>query len=128
MVDARQVAYLQALGVDVYVPRSAPPWQDEAAAEPAAPAVRAAPPPSPVVVARADEAASHPDTAAGLGWDELRAAVAACQRCDLHATRTQTVFGVGNHQARWMFIGEAPGVEEDRQGEPFVGRAGQFPT
>ena len=63
-----------------------------------------------------------------LDWDELRAAVAACQRCELHATRTQTVFGVGNPQARWMFIGEAPGAEEDRQGEPFVGRAGQLLT
>jgi uracil-DNA glycosylase len=61
-----------------------------------------------------------------LGWDDLRTAVAACQRCELHATRTQTVFGVGNRQARWMFIGEAPGQEEDRQGEPFVGRAGQL--
>lgn len=60
MVDARQVAYLQALGVDVYVPRRA--------------------------------LAPHPDDVANLDWDELRAAVAACQRCDLHATRTQTVF------------------------------------
>jgi DNA polymerase len=58
----------------------------------------------------------------------LRAAVASCQRCELHATRTQAVFGVGNRQARWMFVGEAPGAEEDRQGEPFVGRAGQLLT
>jgi DNA polymerase len=71
-------------------------------------------------------AAPHP--AAGLDWDALRAAVAACERCALHATRTQTVFGVGNPRARWMFIGEAPGAEEDRQGEPFVGRAGQLLT
>jgi DNA polymerase len=68
------------------------------------------------------------DIARELDWDSLRAAVAACQRCDLHSTRTQTVFGVGNPQARWMFIGEAPGAEEDRQGEPFVGRAGQLLT
>jgi DNA polymerase len=128
MVDARQFAYLQALGVDVYVPRSAPPWQDEVAAETTVPAVPAAPTPSPVVVARADEAAPHPDMTANLDWDELRAAVAACHLCDLHAKRTQTVFGVGNRQARWMFIGEAPGAEEDRQGEPFVGRAGQLLT
>jgi DNA polymerase len=66
--------------------------------------------------------------AAHLDWSELRAAVAACQQCELHRTRTQTVFGVGNPQARWMFIGEAPGAEEDRQGEPFVGRAGQLLT
>jgi DNA polymerase len=63
-----------------------------------------------------------------LDWEPLREMVAACTRCELHATRTQTVFGVGNRGARWMFIGEAPGAEEDRQGEPFVGRAGQLLT
>ncbi len=47
-------------------------------------------------------------------------------KCALHSTRTQTVFGVGNRSAKWMIIGEAPGAEEDRQGEPFVGRAGQL--
>lgn len=59
-------------------------------------------------------------------WNELRARVAACTRCALSATRTQTVFGVGNPQADWLIVGEAPGAEEDRQGEPFVGRAGQL--
>src|SRR5690606_27790659 len=44
----------------------------------------------------------------------------------LHATRTQTVFGVGNREAEWMIVGEAPGAEEDRRGEPFVGRAGKL--
>jgi len=47
-------------------------------------------------------------------------------RCALQATRTQAVFGVGNRTAQWMVIGEAPGADEDRQGEPFVGRAGQL--
>ena len=128
MVSARQAAYLQALGVDVYVPRSAPPWEVEVATEAVAPAAPAAPAPSPVIAARAPAVAVQPDIAANLDWDELRAAVAACQRCELHATRTQTVFGVGNPRARWMFIGEAPGAEEDKQGEPFVGRAGQLLT
>jgi DNA polymerase len=64
--------------------------------------------------------------AADLGWAELRAAVAACMRCPLSATRTQTVFGVGSLEANWLIVGEAPGAEEDRQGEPFVGRAGQL--
>lgn len=59
-------------------------------------------------------------------WLALEAAVRACTKCSLHATRTQTVFGVGDRRARWMFIGEAPGADEDRQGEPFVGRAGQL--
>ncbi len=63
---------------------------------------------------------------AGFDWDQLRARVAACTRCGLSATRTQTVFGVGNQQAEWLIVGEAPGMEEDRQGEPFVGRAGQL--
>lgn len=59
----------------------------------------------------------------------LAARVAKCTRCDeLARTRTQTVFGVGNPQARVMFIGEAPGADEDAQGEPFVGRAGQLLT
>jgi uracil-DNA glycosylase family 4 len=63
---------------------------------------------------------------AGVDWPELRARVAACTRCTLCNTRTQTVFGVGNPKADWLIVGEAPGAEEDRQGEPFVGRAGQL--
>ena len=59
-------------------------------------------------------------------WAALRAQVSACQRCELHKGRTQTVFGVGDANADWLVIGEAPGVEEDRQGEPFVGPAGQL--
>lgn len=61
-----------------------------------------------------------------LDWEALREAVATCRACGLCATRTQTVFGVGNRHATLMLIGEAPGAEEDRQGEPFVGRAGQL--
>jgi uracil-DNA glycosylase len=59
-------------------------------------------------------------------WQNLEQAVAACQRCELHSCRKQTVFGRGNQQARLMLIGEAPGAEEDRRGLPFVGRAGQL--
>jgi len=61
-----------------------------------------------------------------MGWEDLRPAVAACQACSLWQARTQTVFGVGDRQADLMIIGEAPGADEDRQGEPFVGRAGQL--
>jgi len=61
-----------------------------------------------------------------LDWDALAARVAGCTACELHRSRTQTVFGVGDRRADWMVIGEAPGAEEDRQGEPFVGRAGQL--
>jgi uracil-DNA glycosylase len=59
-------------------------------------------------------------------WEALQAAVSGCTRCELARTRTQTVFGVGARRAELLVIGEAPGAEEDRQGEPFVGRAGQL--
>jgi DNA polymerase len=58
--------------------------------------------------------------------DSLRQTVSVCTRCALHQSRTQTVFGVGNPRAKLMFIGEAPGADEDAKGEPFVGRAGQL--
>jgi uracil-DNA glycosylase len=59
-------------------------------------------------------------------WQALQREVAKCTRCELSRGRTQTVFGVGNQRAELLVIGEAPGAEEDRQGEPFVGRAGQL--
>ena len=66
------------------------------------------------------------DTPAGLDWAELAATVRECRLCGLCETRTQTVFGTGDRGARLMVVGEAPGAEEDRQGEPFVGRAGML--
>lgn len=63
---------------------------------------------------------------AAMDWPALREAVAACTACSLHQSRRQTVFGVGHPQAHWMIVGEAPGEEEDRRGEPFVGRSGQL--
>jgi DNA polymerase len=72
------------------------------------------------------DAASPQADAARATWDELRATVAACTRCALCKTRTQTVFGVGSQTAQWMLIGEAPGAEEDARGEPFVGQAGRL--
>ncbi len=62
----------------------------------------------------------------GLDWSALEATVSECRLCGLCESRTQTVFGTGDRQARLMVIGEAPGAEEDRQGEPFVGRAGKL--
>jgi DNA polymerase len=59
-------------------------------------------------------------------WVELKQAVPACTACGLHKGRTQTVFGVGDEQADWLLVGEAPGAEEDRLGEPFVGQAGKL--
>jgi uracil-DNA glycosylase len=95
-MDARRQAVLEVLGVTRYVER--------AAAPPAAAAL----------------------SAATLDWDSLAATVAGCTRCGLCNTRTRTVFGVGDRSARLMVVGEAPGADEDRQGEPFVGRAGQL--
>lgn len=103
-MDARRQAVLDALGVTRYVPRAAP--------SPATPAAATLPP-----------TAGAP---AGAGWEALEQAVAGCTRCGLCASRTQTVFGTGDRTARLMVVGEAPGAEEDRQGLPFVGRAGQL--
>jgi len=61
-----------------------------------------------------------------MDWDTLRTCVAGCVRCPLHEGRTQTVFGVGDRAADWMIVGEAPGAEEDRRGEPFIGSAGRL--
>ncbi len=104
-------AYLDALGIDVWVPRE-----------------EAAPPPDVADTGRAADAGEIRDAGdvASIDWDALKRRVAACTRCRLHESRTQTVFGVGDPAADWMFIGEAPGAEEDRRGEPFVGRAGKL--
>ncbi len=63
---------------------------------------------------------------ARMDWGELKATVAACTACGLRKTCTQTVFGVGDEQADWLLVGEAPGAEEDARGEPFVGQAGKL--
>jgi uracil-DNA glycosylase len=110
MSSALRKEYLAALGLEAWALRGSA----AAASEPAAaPSNESAP-----------AAAAPRETA--YDWPQLRERVAACTRCGLSATRTQTVFGVGNLQAEWLVVGEAPGAEEDRQGEPFVGRAGQL--
>jgi uracil-DNA glycosylase len=86
-MSALRQAYLDAIGIDVWIPRVAPTSE---------------------------------------AWRVLREEVLQCTRCSLHTARTQAVFGVGDPQAQWLVIGEAPGAEEDRRGEPFVGRAGQL--
>ena len=101
----RQTAYLQAMGVTVWRAQSAP--------------VSATQP----VMVEQPQVAPTPEVASG-DWEALALSVSTCQRCELYKTRTQTVFGVGNRQAELLIIGEAPGADEDRQGEPFVGRAG----
>jgi uracil-DNA glycosylase len=68
----------------------------------------------------------HAARIAALDWDELHADIAQCTACQLCNTRTNTVPGVGHRNPDWMVIGEGPGENEDKQGEPFVGRAGQL--
>lgn len=63
---------------------------------------------------------------ARMDWAELKATVAACTACSLRKTCSRTVFGVGDEQADWLLVGEAPGAEEDARGEPFVGQAGKL--
>lgn len=81
--------------------------------------------PSPVVPNHG-HSARLPTAIAALGWPELQNRVADCAACRLCEGRRQTVFGVGHHDADWMVVGEAPGEQEDRTGEPFVGKSGQL--
>ena len=121
------------------VPMRAP--APEAARAPAAPPVRPpAPTPAParatttIAAAARAQADALADPAlveraaaiATLAWGPLQDAVASCTACGLCESRKQTVFGVGHAQADWMIVGEAPGEQEDLQGEPFVGPAGQL--
>jgi DNA polymerase len=125
MQPSMRNAYLDALGIDRWVSRNAPAEVAEivARAPDRAPAIEPAevqtPTPTPAVAPRAP-------IPANIDWQPLREMVAGCTACDLCKTRTQTVFGVGNTRAEWLIIGEAPGADEDREGEPFVGRAGQL--
>src|SRR5581483_7417395 len=89
-------------------------------------AVETAPLPASTALEPPSAARREPSAALPQSWEQLKAEVAACRKCALHATRTQAVFGVGDIHAQWLVVGEAPGAEEDRQGEPFVGRAGQL--
>jgi DNA polymerase len=75
----------------------------------------------------ASESEALPEEGAGnTRWIEVKQAVSGCTACSLHQSRTQTVFGVGDENADWLLVGEAPGAEEDRLGDPFVGQAGKL--
>ncbi|HEV7855432.1 MAG TPA: uracil-DNA glycosylase [Herminiimonas sp.] len=71
-------------------------------------------------------AATTGDDIAQMDWEQLKSVVSTCTKCDLCRTRTQTVFGVGDQKARWLFVGGGPGRNEDFQGLPFVGPAGKL--
>jgi len=78
------------------------------------------------IVKPAAAVAASPEPTAAMSLEEIREEMGDCRRCKLWQSRTRLVFGSGNPKARLMFIGEAPGAEEDKQGEPFVGEAGQL--
>ncbi len=151
-LDARQRAMLAEMGVKVWAPRPlAEPGAEPAALQTLAPAApprapapvparapfaadsapvhqavpRAAPTAAPVASPLAALAA-RPSGIDAMDWPALQSAVAGCQACGLCRGRQNTVFGVGDTQADWMVVGEAPGENEDLQGEPFVGQAGQL--
>jgi uracil-DNA glycosylase family 4 len=129
-VSALRNAYLEALGIDRWVSRGmAGPEVEQAPAAASVPDLRAETPRHAGIAPAARDNRPPPrgePLPPATDWPGLRERVAACTACDLCKTRTQTVFGVGDTQADWLVIGEAPGAEEDRQGEPFVGRAGQL--
>lgn len=136
-LDARQRAMLAEMGVRVWAPRAAAAVEVAEAVEPARPESMCAEPPvrpapvtlsapRPPAVAPVADGALRPQGIEQMDWDALRTAVAACQACPLGRSRTNTVFGTGDVSADWMVVGEAPGENEDLQGEPFVGAAGQL--
>ena len=114
----RQCAMLEAMGLRVWQPPVAEP---AAAAQP-----EAAPAAVPATAAPVVELGPRASGVETMDWPELQAAVAECRACKLCKGRRQTVFGVGHRRAHWMIVGEAPGEQEDQQGEPFVGKSGQL--
>lgn len=104
--------YLKTMGIETWVRRNLPPTTEILA---------------PIVVDTMSKPLSTEAVPTQrLNWETLKNQVVNCTACALHQTRTQTVFGVGNRQTQWLFVGEAPGADEDQQGEPFVGRAGKL--
>lgn len=111
-----QNEYLCAMGIRQWVARESPAGLDEVA------------PMAPSAVPAVHETTPEENPVTTLDWEALQQRVENCTLCALHKSRTRTVFGTGNRNADWLIIGEAPGRDEDREGEPFVGRAGKLLT
>ncbi len=125
----RQVAMLREMGVRVWAAPGEPQGLSVVADEATITAQPIEAPAAAVLVSAPTAPPRNPAPVTAvptMGWPELRATVAACTACTLCESRTQTVFGVGHQRAHWMIVGEAPGEQEDRQGEPFVGKSGQL--
>ena len=114
MDNSTRLQYLEAMGIDVWVPRAAYVAQSSQASN--------------TMAAAEVSAESEAVLSTAEPWESLEAEVAGCEKCTLCETRTHTVFGTGNRHADWMIIGEAPGQHEDLQGKPFVGNAGALLT
>ena len=119
-LNAHQHYCLRRMGIDVWVPKP----DRNVQADPTHQSVTAVPEKKTLSKTGVGHRSEHDQSRSS--WQTLRAEVQACRLCPLHRSRTQTVFGTGNPGAEWLLIGEAPGKEEDRQGEPFVGRAGKL--
>lgn len=113
MDNSLRLQYLEAMGIDIWIPRMS---------------VHGDQPLSSDSNESVDNAEPETSESVQTKWNILQTEVAACTKCRLCETRTQTVFGTGNKNADWMIIGEAPGQNEDLQGKPFVGNAGSLLT
>jgi DNA polymerase len=128
-LDARRRAMLAEMGIQVWLPERAPVAASEIAPEVVADRVipaRAAATFDPETPAAAPQPLAARPALDGMDWEALAETVAGCRACKLCSSRRNTVFGVGDRQADWLIVGEAPGENEDLQGEPFVGQAGQL--
>ena len=127
-LDARQRAMLAEMGVSVWAPKPRPEAHTASAPVPASPVATpvARAPAAPVAEAPVAVRPARAASVQTMDWATLRETVAGCEACGLCKSRKNTVFGVGDEQADWMIVGEAPGENEDLRGEPFVGAAGQL--
>lgn len=125
MINTRRNELLKEIGISpVWRLRDAP--QAEAEAVAPVPAALAAREPEALLTMPAVSRSAGTGPVAGMDWPALKACVADCKACVLHRKRNKTVFGVGDENADWLFVGEGPGADEDAQGEPFVGQAGKL--
>ncbi len=122
MDNDTRLQYLEALGIDVWLPRAS---AERETVLPLAAQVDETPNAAHLSETAPKQSANSDDLER---WQQLQQAVADCRACALCQSRTHTVFGTGNKNADWMLIGEAPGFNEDREGKPFVGKAGLLLT
>jgi uracil-DNA glycosylase family 4 len=119
----RRDLILEEMGLTQWRLRDSSPVAEEAPAAVVEPSTARRETPKPAPVTDSDDRRA---AIMRMEWPALKASVAGCTACPLHLKRNKTVFGVGDENAAWLFVGEGPGAEEDAQGEPFVGQAGRL--